>query len=172
MKSVALIPSDQIEKMIFIIRGERVIIDSDIARLYGVSTKRLNEQVKRNAGRFPPDFMFKLNKDEWVELVANCDRFKNLKHSSVLSNVFTEHGTMMLANVLRSTRAIEMSVYVVRAFVRLREIVSRNHDLAKKIEELEQLIATHDKAICSLFDAIRKLMSHPEPKRCKIGFNL
>jgi len=172
MGTMSLTPIDRIEQMIFIVRGERIILDSDIARLYGVSTKRLNEQVKRNSGRFPQDFMFKLNNDEWMELVANCDRFKNLKHSTVLPNAFTEHGTVMLANILRSERAIDMSVYVVRAFIRLREIVSRNHELAKKMDELERTVATHDKAICSLFDAIKKLMSQPEPKRRRIGFRV
>lgn len=142
----------------------------DVAGLYGVTTKRLNEQVKRNRARFPTDFMFKLNREEWAELVAKCDRFKNLKHSTVLSSVFTEHGAVMLANILKSKRAVDMSVYVVRAFIRLREILSRNHELAKRMSELEAMIATHDKAIQSLFSAIRALMAEPKKESKKIGF--
>ena len=146
------------------------MLDADLADLYGVSTKRLNEQVKRNRGRFPQDFMFKLNGDEWAELVAKCDRFKNMKHSTVLPSAFTEHGAVMLANILKSRRAVEMSVYVVRAFIKLREALSRNHELARRIGDLESMIATHDKAIQSLFSAIRALMTEPKQKRRKIGF--
>ncbi|MBN1283062.1 MAG: ORF6N domain-containing protein [Proteobacteria bacterium] len=160
----------EIENHILIIRGQRVMIDADLAYLYGVSTKRLNEQVKRNHGRFPPDFMFKLTNEEWAELVANCDRFKNLKHSTSLPTVFTEHGAVMLANILRSKRAVDMSVYVVRAFIRLREAMAWNKELAKKIDEIEQRMDIHDKAITSLFNAIKKMIALPPPKKKKIGF--
>ncbi|MFA4973784.1 MAG: ORF6N domain-containing protein [bacterium] len=159
-----------IENRILVIRGQRVMLDADLAYLYGVTTKRLNEQVKRNQGRFPADFMFKLTSEEWSELVANCDRFKNLKHSTVLPNVFTEHGAVMLANILKSMRAVDMSVYVVRAFIRLREIIYRNEELAKKIGDIEQRLAIHDKAVISIFQAIRKLMSPGPKKRKKVGF--
>jgi hypothetical protein len=168
----ALISSVDIEPRILMMRGQRVMLDADLAGLYGVSTKRLNEQVKRNRSRFPQDFMFKLHGDEWAELVAKCDRFKNMKHSTVLPNAFTEHGAVMLANILKSRRAVEMSVYVVRAFIRLREALSRNHELARRMAELESMITTHDKAIQSLFSAIRALTAEPKKERRKIGFEL
>lgn len=148
------------------------MLDVDLADLYGVSTKRLNEQVKRNRGRFPQDFMFKLNGDEWTELVAKCDRFKNMKHSTVLPRAFTEHGAVMLANILRSRRAVEMSIYVVRAFVHLRSMVAAQKEVMERLDKLESRIETHDRSIRSLFDAIRRLMEpNAEPKR-KIGFDL
>lgn len=168
----SLVPVERIERLILLIRGQKVIVDVDIASLYGVTTKALNQAVRRNIARFPSDFMFQLMESERDELVTNCDRFKNLKHSTVLPNAFTEYGAVMLANILRSKRAVDMSVYVVRAFIRLREIVLRNQDLAKKIGELEQRIAIHDKAIQSLFSAIRALMTPPENKKRKIGFDL
>ena len=163
-------PAPEIENRILIIRSRRVMIDADLAYLYGVTTKRLNEQVKRNHGRFPPDFMFTLTSDEKAEVVANCDHLKNLKYYKGLPSVFTEHGAVMLANILRSKRAVDMSVYVVRAFIRLREAMHWNKELTTKIGEIEQRMDTHDKAIVSLFDAIRKLMALPPPKKKKIGF--
>lgn len=146
------------------------MIDADLAYLYGVTTKRLNEQVKRNQGRFPRDFMFTLTPDEKTEVVAICDHLKNLKYYKGLPSAFTEHGAVMLANILRSDRAVDMSVYVVRAFIRLREAMYWNKELATKIGEIEQRMDIHDKAIVSLFDAIRKLMALPPPKKKKIGF--
>lgn len=165
-------PAPGIENRILVIRGQRVMLDADLADLYGVTTKRLNEQVRRNRGRFPPDFMFKLTTDEWSELVANCDRFNNLKHSTVLPNAFTEHGAVMLANVLRSKRAMEMSVYIVRAFIKLREAIHWNKELAKKMAAIEQRLDIHDKAILSLFSAIKQLMAPPTAVEKKIGFDL
>ncbi|MFH0799156.1 MAG: ORF6N domain-containing protein [Pseudomonadota bacterium] len=167
---VGMIPMRTIEERIFLIRGQRVMIDADLANLYGVSTKRLHEQVKRNIARFPPDFMLTLTSDELKELVANCDQFKKLKHSSVLPRAFAEHGALMLASVLNTPRAIEVSVLVVRAFVKLREILSTHKELVYKLNELERNIATHDKAIQSLFAAIRQLMKPPESTQRRIGF--
>lgn len=169
LQPIALDPALEIENRILIIRGRRVMIDSDLAYLYGVSTKRLNEQVKRNQGRFPPDFMFTLTLDEKAEVVAKCDHLRNLKYYKGLPGAFTEHGAVMLANILRSKRAVDMSVYVVRAFIRLRETMDWNKELAKKIGEIEQRMNIHDKAIVSLFDAIKKLMFLPIPKKKKIG---
>jgi len=146
------------------------MLDSDLARLYGVSTKRLNEQVKRNRGRFPADFMFQLSEKEKTEVVAICDHLEKLKFSPVLPNAFTEHGAIMLASVLNSARAIEISVYVVRAFVKLRESTARQRTLAHKLAELERRIERHDEEIESLLHAIRRLMTPPEPKKRKIGF--
>ncbi len=156
--------------MILLIRGQKVMLDSDLARLYGVSTKRLNEQVKRNRDRFPGDFMFQLTDKEKAEVVAICDHLKNLRFSPVLPHAFTEHGAIMLASVLNSSRAIEVSLYVVRAFVKLRETLARHRNLAQKLAELERKIGKHDEEIQSLFHAIRQLMSPPEPRKRKIGF--
>lgn len=162
------IPVGQIEQTILWIRGQKVMVDTDLARLYGVTTKRLNEQVKRNRDRFPIDFMFQLSTDEKAELVANCDRFKNLKHSTSLPFVFTEHGVVMLASVLNSPIAVHVSVQVVRAFVRLREIISTHKDLARKLEDLEK---KYDHQFKVVFDAIRQLMAPPPlPPKRRIGF--
>lgn len=164
-------PLETIEQTILLIRGQKVIIDADLARLYDVSTKRLNEQVRRNIERFPNDFMFELTAEEKAKVVANCDHLRNIKYSRQLPNAFTEHGAIMAANVLSSKRAVEASIYVVRAFVKLREQLVSHTELALKLDALEQRIATHDEAICSLFDAMRKLMTPPEPtKKHPIGF--
>lgn len=169
--STSLVPAERLEQTILLIRGQKIIIDADLARLYGVTTKRLNEQVRRNSERFPDDFMFQLTLKELSELVANCDRFRNLKHSTALPLAFNEHGAIMAANVLSSKRAVEASIYVVRAFIKLREQLVSHTELALKLNLLEQKIATHDQAICSLFDAMRKLMTPPEPKKKHpIGF--
>lgn len=169
--SKSLVPLEKIEQIILFIRGQKVIIDADLARLYGVSTKALNQAVRRNLDRFPEDFVFQLAPKELSELVTDCDRFRNLKHSMALPHAFTEHGAIMAANVLSSKRAVEASIYVVRAFVKLRQQLVSHTELALKLDLLEQKIATHDQAICSLFDAIRKLMTPPEPKKKQpIGF--
>ncbi len=145
--STELIPTEPIETLILLIRGKRVIFDADLARLYGVPTKALNQAIKRNMARFPSDFMFVLSTEEKNELVTNCDRFENLKHSSVLPNAFTDYGAIMAANILNSQRAAEVSVYVVRAFVKLRELVRSHSTLEGTLNELEHKIATHDEAI-------------------------
>ena len=147
------------------------MLDADLARLYGVSTKRLNEQVKRNWSRFPKDFMFRLTAKERNEVVANCDHLQHLKFSPALPYAFTEHGAIMLASVLNSQRAVEVSVFVVRAFVKLRERLSAHRKVAEKLMELERKIESHDEQIRSLFDAIRELMVPPEPARRRIGFH-
>jgi hypothetical protein len=161
---VSLIPVEAIEQIILLIRGQKIIIDADLARLYGVTTKALNQAVRRNAERFPEDFVFQLTSKELSELVTDCDRFINLKHSMALPHAFTEHGAIMAANVLSSKRAVEASIYVVRAFVKLRQQLVSHTELALKLDLLEQKIATHDKAICSLFDAIRNLMTPWPPQ--------
>ena len=147
------------------------MLDADLAGLYGVPTRRLNEQVKRNRGRFPADFMFQLDQTEKDELVANCDRLKNLKHSVALPYAFTEHGTLMLANVLKSQKAVEVSLFIVRAFIRLRRVLGSHKELAHKLEELEGRIQDHDESIRSLVQAIRELMAPPPKEGHKIGFN-
>jgi hypothetical protein len=162
-----LIPQEHIENKIIYIRNQRVMIDRDIAFVYGVSTKRLNEQVKRNKKRFPDDFMFQLSKDEKNEVVANCDHLKNLKFSPNLPYVFTEHGAIMLASVLNSPLAVETSIRVVRAFVKLRELAINNKELARKIEEIEK---KYDKQFKGVFDAIKQLMAPPPVQKRKIVF--
>jgi hypothetical protein len=166
-KALVKIPAEHIENVILIVRGEKVILDSDLATLYGVTTKRLNEQVKRNHERFPQDFMFKLSSGEKAEVVANCDHLKKLKFSSVLPFAFTEHGAIMAANVLNSKTAVKASVQVVRAFIRLRHMLASNAELAGKLNELE---SKYDAQFKAVFGAIRELMTPPSPQRKQIGF--
>jgi ORF6N domain len=166
-----LIPTEKIENSILLIRGEKVMLDADLAILYGVSTKRLNEQVKRNRDRFPVDFMFQLTENEKAEVVANCDHLKRLKFSPNLPYAFTEHGAIMLATVLNSPVAVQTSIQVVRAFVKLREMLSANKELAHKLALLENRLEKHDGEIKAIFNAIRQLMSPPEKPKRKIGFH-
>ena len=151
------------------------MIDADLAALYDVPTKRLNEQVKRNAERFPADFMFRLTRRERDELVANCDHLSRLKFASAMPCAFTEHGALMAASVLNTTRAVEVSVFVVRAFVQLRETLGAHKELAERLDELESRIerkfSSHDQALAGILEAIRKLMTPPESaKKRRIGF--
>jgi hypothetical protein len=157
------------------VRGRKVLLDTDLAALYDVPTKRLNEQVKRNPGRFPGDFVFALTRAERDEVVANCDHLQRLKFSPTMPFAFTEHGALMAASVLNTPRAVEVSLYVVRAFVELREALATNKELAKRLNELEsrleRKLATHDQAIAGILEAIRQLMAPPEPtKKRRIGF--
>jgi hypothetical protein len=146
------------------------MIDNDLATLYGVETKYLNRQVRRNAARFPHDFMFQLTEREKGELVTNWHRFSNLKHSNSLPYAFTEHGVAMLSAVLKSERAILTSILIVKAFVRLREIVSRNRELSKTLELLETKVDRHDKDIQAIVKALRQLMQPPATTKRRIGF--
>ena len=175
----ALLP--RIESRIVVLRGLRLMIDADLALLYGVTTKRLNEQVKRNADRFPGDFMFQLSAAEKAEVVANCDHLQKLKFSKVLPYAFTEHGAIQAANVLASTQAVEMGIYVVRAFVQLREALSTNAEVSKRLAELEMktesLALSHDTfsrntrlQLRQLLDAVRELTTPPDPPKRPIGF--
>ena len=167
----AIAPVGQIDRSILLIRGEKVILDADLADLYGVETKVLNQAVKRNIDRFPKDFMFRLNKDEKAEVVTVCDHLERLKYSPVLPRAFTEHGAIMAATVLNSPRAVQVSVYVVRAFVRLRRVLAGNKELASKLDKLETRVGKHDRQIVALLDVIRQLVDPPpEPPRKRIGF--
>jgi ORF6N domain len=165
-------PPGQVEMRILLVRSQRVLLDAEVARLYGVRTGRLNEQVKRNLDRFPTDFMFRLTKQEVVNLrsqfaMSNARR-GGQRHTPF---AFTEHGAIMAATVLNSPRAIETSLHVVRAFVRLREMIVTNKTLAKKVDELEQRLGTHDQAIGEVIRAIRELAAPPEPAgKRRIGF--
>ena len=167
----SLIPVERIERAILSIRGEKVMLDSDLAELYGVETRVLNQAVKRNASRFPEDFVFQLNADEVVKLNRSQIVIGSQKHRDPRfpPYVFTEHGALMLANVLNSERAAQTSVQVVRAFVRLRQMLSSNAELARKLAALEN---KYDRQFKVVFDAIRQLMSPPEPKRREIGFHV
>jgi hypothetical protein len=162
-----LIPIERIEKQIFYIRKQKVMIDSDLASLYEVKTKRLNEQVKRNRGRFPENFMFQLNKDEKNEVVANCDHLENLKYSPALPYAFTEHGVVMLASVLNSEVAISVSIQIVNTFINLRTIALNHKELMTKINSMEK---KYDHQFKVIFNAIRGMMEPPENKNKKIGF--
>lgn len=168
----AVIRVGTIEQRILLIRGEKVIIDADLAEFYGVPTKRLNEQVKRNKDRFPDDFMFQLSAEEKSEVVAKCDHLTKLKFSKTLPYAFTEHGALMAANVLNTRRAVEMSVFIVRAFVKLRRAIAEHKELAHSLSQLERQLADHDRQILSLVQAIRQLTSPASvPRKQRIGFH-
>ena len=165
-----LMPQETIAQKIFLIRGQKVMLDSDLAELFGVETKQLNRQVKRNIQRFPTEFMFRLTKQERDELVPNWHQFKKMKHSYALPYAFTEHGVAMLASVLRSERAIKMSIIIVKTFVKLREIMSVHKELFFKLREIERKIEMHDTDIRDIFEAIRQLMRIPGEHRRIKGF--
>ena len=168
----------EVESLIFMIRGERVILDSDLARVYGESTARLNQQVRRNADRFPADFMFELRKEEFARLMLQTATSKKGRGGRrKLPLVFTEHGAIMAANVLNSKRAVQMSVFVVRAFVRMRSLFKNNKALALKLSELEREVKkrldVHETAIVGILQRIMALIDPPalpEPKKKPIGF--
>jgi hypothetical protein len=158
-----------IEQQIFVMRDLKVMVDYDLARLYGVPTKALVQAVKRNPGRFPPDFVFRLTPSEKTELVTGCDRFRLLRHSSLPPFVFTREGVSMLSSVLKSERAVLVNVVIMRAFVRLGELLTTNKDLSKRLDELERKYEGRFKAI---FRAIRALMEKPAPPSIQIkGFH-
>jgi hypothetical protein len=144
-------------------------LDADLAKLYGVTTKRLNQQVKRNRARFPEDFMFQLTTEEKAEVVANCDHLSRLKFSPAFPYAFTEHGAIMAASVLNTPRAIEASISVVRAFVKLREMLATHKDLERKLTALEK---KYDEQFKVVFEVIRQLMASPETPQKKIGFEV
>jgi hypothetical protein len=161
-----------IESLILVVRGRRVIIATDLAKIYGVETRALNQAVKRNRERFPEDFTFQLTQEEAAIARSRSQsvilkRGENIKY---LPYVFTEHGAIMAANLLNSRHAVRMSVYVVRAFIRLRHTVRFQKEIMGKLDELEQKMSAHDSNIKTLFAAVRQLMAPPEPKKRKIGF--
>ncbi|GMU69429.1 MAG: hypothetical protein AMXMBFR37_17610 [Steroidobacteraceae bacterium] len=165
-----------ITRAILVLRRQRVILDADLAVLYGVTTKVLNQAVKRNAERFPEDFVFRLKRPELEALNRSQTVTGSQKHRDPRFPpfAFTEHGAIQAANVLNSPRAVEMGVHVVRAFVQLRELLASNHELAGRLDQLEARIekklVSHDEAIAAIFSAIRELMNPPMPKRRGIGF--
>jgi len=164
-------PVEDIASRILVVRGQRVMIDADLALLYGVTTRQLNQQVKRNPARFPADLAFRLRAAEKEEVVTNCDHLRRLKYSPAMPLVFTEHGALMAASVLSSPRAVEVGLFVVRAFVRMREVIGSHRELAKRLDELERKLGTHDRSIGHILDALRQLTAPPEvPRRRRIGF--
>ncbi len=159
--------------MVHVIRGQRVMLDSDLAKIYGIETKRLKEQFTRNRDRFPKDFAFQLNHQELAILRSQFATSSSHGGSRYLPLVFTEHGTIMLATILNSKRAVEMSVFIVKAFTRMREILAGNKQLTQKFAELEQRLDGHDESIANLFEAIRQLLEPEAPKsQREIGFHI
>ena len=146
------------------------MIDRDLAELYGVKTKALNQSVKRNISRFPGGFVFLLSDEEKNELVTNCDRFKAQKHSTTSPYAFTEQGVAMLSSVLNSEKAIQVNIAIIKTFVKLRQILSTHKELAQKFKELDQRVEKHDIAIYKIFEAIRQLMKVEEKPKKKMGF--
>jgi phage regulator Rha-like protein len=169
-----IVPVEMIEQRIFVIHGQKVMIDRDLARLYGVKTKVLKQAVKRNTERFPKDFMFQLT---WEETKALRSQIVTLKqgsirgmHSKYRAYAFTEQGVAMLSSVLKSERAIQVNIAIMRAFVKLRQIISTHKELAHKLAELERRVESHDVEIRVIFEAIRKLMVSPVKPKRRIGF--
>ncbi len=167
-----LIKIQAIQTKIFVIRGIKVMLDRDLAELYGVETKRLNEAVKRNTERFPDNFMFKLNDNELKELVANCDRFKTLKHSTSAPYAFTEYGIAMLSSVLKSKKAIAINIEIIQTFIKLKQFAIEHKDLIGRISELEkyfiQYAQDNNKEIEKINQAINYLLDVTKP--AQIGF--
>ena len=181
--SEAVLPLETITQRILLLRGHKVLLDSDLAALYGVTTFRFNEQIKRNSARFPADFLFVLDDEEWKSLRSQIAILKTGRgqHRKYAPRAFTEHGAIMAATVLNSARAVEVSVYVVRAFVSLREAAAGHRDLARRLDALEEkteaIAVRHDvfsrqarADLRQVFEAIRELMTPPEPQRRPIGF--
>jgi hypothetical protein len=170
----SLVPLETIENRIYFIRGQKVMLDSDLARLYGVKTFVLNQAVKRNLERFPDDFMFSLSKQEIMRIsqivISSDDRPSSSLKFSKNINVFTEQGIAMLSGVLKSKRAILVNIAIMRAFVRLRKILSSHKELADKLNELEAKFKKHDSQIVGIFEAIRQLMAYEEKPKGKMGF--
>ncbi|MCX6354805.1 MAG: ORF6N domain-containing protein [Candidatus Aureabacteria bacterium] len=167
-----LIPRERIEQKILLIRGGKVILDADLARLYDVPTFRFNEAVKRNRERFPGDFMFQLTREE-VSILISQNAMSRPGHGGrrTLPYAFTEHGAIMAANVLNSPHAIGMSIFVVRAFIYMKNLFSTHKELARTLNELERKIEKHDGEICTLFEAIREIMAATEKSKRRIGFH-
>jgi phage regulator Rha-like protein len=163
LKNTSLVPVERIQKCIYVIRGHKIILDSDLAELYGVKTKALNQAVKRNIDRFPEDFMFQLTEEEKNQVVTNCDHLTRLKYSPVFPYAFTEQGIAMLSSVLRSKRAIEINIAIMRVFIRLRQILADNAALRKKLEE-------HDEQIKYIFNLLGQMLQEPEKPKKRIGF--
>lgn len=169
-EKTTLIPIGRIDQLIFLVRGQRVMLDRDLASLYGVETRVLNQAVRRNLARFPEDFLFSLTREE-VRNISQIVICSTLKHARNVF-AFTEQGVAMLSSVLNSPRAVQVNIEIMRAFVRLREVTATNRELAQKLAELERRIASHDQEIQTIFEAIHQLMTPPEKPRQGIGFHI
>jgi hypothetical protein len=168
-----LVPVEAVVSKIYVIRGHKVMLDADLANLYGVTTKRLNEQVRRNTERFPADFMFQLTREEFDHLksqIATSSNGSGHGGRRTLPFAFTEHGAIMAATVLNSKQAVETGIFVVRAFVQLREMLAGQRQLAHRLEELEKRLTEHDENFRLVFEAIRQLLADDEKPKKKIGF--
>ena len=172
MGNELIITDEFIMSKILFIRNEKVMIDRDLAELFGVSTKQLNQQVKRNINRFPANFMFQLTEIEKEYVVTNCDHLNKLKFSSTLPYVFTEHGTLMLGNVLNSDKAVTFSIKIVEAFIKMRELLTNTISVRLEIEDMKKKLINHDKNIELVFTYLDELMDKQENKieRTKIGY--
>jgi hypothetical protein len=167
----AMKPKKPIETLILMIRGQRVILAPDLADLYGVETRVLNQAVKRNADRFPEDFMFQLNAAEKHEVITNCDHLAGLKFAKSLPYAFTEHGAIMAATVLNSPEAVAMSVFVVRAFMQMREQLAANAAILKRLAEIDQTLLAHDQSLRVIWQKLQPLLlPPPDPPKRRIGF--
>lgn len=171
-ESAVQVSGEEIEHAILLIRGQKVMLDRDLARLYGVETKALKRAVQRNSERFPADFMFQLTPEEHNSLRYQFGTLKRGQHSKYLPFVFTQEGVAMLSGVLRSPRAVQVNIAIMRAFVRLRETLLLHKELAHKLADLERKIENHDENIRILFDAIRQLMAPLETPHREIGFHI
>lgn len=169
-KTTAVVKKPVIDALIYEVRGHKVVLDVDLAELYGVETRTLNQAVKRNADRFPDSFMFTLTREEareWNLLRSQNVILQKGRHIKHLPHAFTEHGVLMAANVLKSTKAVDVSIQIIEAFVRIKKMLVSYKDLARKVESMEK---KYDKNFKVVFDALRKLIAPPEPKRKQIGF--
>lgn len=162
-----IIPQSLIERRIFFIRKEKVMMDRHLAELYGVETRILNQAVKRNIKRFPPEFMFRLTRDERDDVITICDDLKPLKYARTMPFAFTEHGVAMLSGVLNSERAVQVNIEIIKTFVNLRKLLGRNKELEQKIEEME---SRYNEQFRVVFRAIRQLLKEDEKPKRKIGF--
>ena len=169
--SKEVIPLQRIARQILLLRGERVLLDRDLATLYGVETRALNQAVKRNGNRFPADFVFLLSREEIGRISQIVTSSPGLKFSKQV-HAFTEQGVAMLSSVLKSERAAKVNIAIMRAFVKLRETLETNRELARKFAELEKQVGKHDAEIAAVIDAIRQLMAPPEKPRREIGFHV
>jgi len=176
MNDDAMIPMERVERAILLIRGQKVLLDADLADLYGVETKALNQAVRRNPERFPPDFMFRLEEEEWAALRSQSVTSKGRGGRRTAPYVFTEQGVAMLSSVLHSERAVRVNIAIMRAFVQLRRVLATHEDLARQLAELGAHVGTrlddHDRKIEAIFDALRRMVAPGTPARRKIGFDM
>src|SRR6266513_1915183 len=169
-KKKRVIPDEIVMNKIIVVRNQKIMIDRDLAELYGVTTKQLNQQVKRNLKRFPKDFMFQLNGEEKAEVVTNCDHLVSLKFSPNLPYAFTEHGAVMLASILNSDRAIEVNIQIVRVFTKMREMLLTHKDILLQLEKMERKLTGHDEDIQLIFKYLKQLLNPPQQPRKRIVF--